>query len=166
MDKGFQEGNKLWQLRSKDGRGRKFTSPQELWDLACEYFKFCDDNPLEQEKVFGTGLTMRPKKWRPYTIKGLCVYIDTGESTWNDYKTKEEHKDFRKIIEIIENIIYTQKFEGAAAGFFNANIIARELGLAEKIDTKPSSDGELDYSKLTDEEIKTLIKLEQKASGK
>lgn len=34
----------------------------------------------------------------------------------------------------IDEIIYKQKFEGAAVGAFNANIIARDLGLADKKD--------------------------------
>jgi len=50
-------------------------------------------------------------------------------TTWKKYK---EHKDFLDIITHIETIIYTQKFEGAAAGHYNANIIARDLGLADK----------------------------------
>jgi hypothetical protein len=33
------------------------------------------------------------------------------------------------------DIIYTQKFTGAAAGFLNPNIIARDLGLKEHTDT-------------------------------
>ena len=33
----------------------------------------------------------------------------------------------------MKEIIYNQKYSGAAAGFFNANIIARDLGLANKI---------------------------------
>jgi hypothetical protein len=32
--------------------------------------------------------------------------------------------------------MYAQKFEGAASGAFNANIIARDLGLADKTEMK------------------------------
>ena len=38
------------------------------------------------------------------------------------------------IIHKIEEIIYNQKFEGAAVGIFNSNIIARDLGLSDKKD--------------------------------
>ena len=36
------------------------------------------------------------------------------------------------IIARIESVIETQQLEGATVGAFNANIIARKLGLAEK----------------------------------
>ncbi len=45
---------------------------------------------------------------------------------------KEEYKDFFGVYTRISQIIRTQKFEGAAVGLFNANIIARDLGLADK----------------------------------
>jgi hypothetical protein len=47
-------------------------------------------------------------------------------SEWKD------RKGFSQIITRIERTIYDQKFVGAAAGFFNSNIIARDLGLTEK----------------------------------
>ena len=39
---------------------------------------------------------------------------------------------FKTITAQIKQIIRTQKFEGASAGFLNANIIARDLGLTDK----------------------------------
>ena len=41
-------------------------------------------------------------------------------------------KDYSLIITRIREIIYRQKFEGAAAGFLNSSIIARDLGLQDK----------------------------------
>jgi hypothetical protein len=40
--------------------------------------------------------------------------------------------DFIHICTYAEEVIYTHKFEGAAVGAFNANIMARDLGLSEK----------------------------------
>ena len=36
------------------------------------------------------------------------------------------------VIAHIEDVVFKQKFEGAAAGVFQHNIIAMELGLAQK----------------------------------
>ena len=36
------------------------------------------------------------------------------------------------VIHKIEDCIYNQKFEGAIIGLYNANIIARDLGLSDK----------------------------------
>ena len=40
-------------------------------------------------------------------------------------------KDFTRVITHVENVIFTQKFEGATVGAYNANIIARDLGLID-----------------------------------
>lgn len=46
---------------------------------------------------------------------------------------KANHKDFLPVITRIEEIIETQQFTGATIGEFNANIIARKLGINDKI---------------------------------
>nr|WP_261640834.1 DNA-packaging protein [Erwinia mallotivora] len=51
-----------------------------------------------------------------------------------------------------EQIIYNQKFTGAAADLLNANIIARELGLADKREVQQT------VTDLTDEEIEKRIR--------
>jgi hypothetical protein len=52
-----------------------------------------------------------------------------------EYKTNPEYKDFSQVITRIEKIIYNQKFTGAASGFLNPNIIARDLGLTDKVES-------------------------------
>lgn len=50
----------------------------------------------------------------------------------------------------VEEIIRTQKFEGAAVGAFNANIIARDLGLSDKKEI----DGKFQVEQITGMEFK------------
>jgi len=69
----------------------------------------------------------------PYTKSGLFLFLGIDINTWDLYKDRE---DFIHITSRIEQIIYTQKIEGAAVGAFNQNIVARELGLAEKTEIK------------------------------
>lgn len=83
---------------------------------------------------------------RAMTMMGLCFYLDIGTSTFHDYKQNE---DFSEVIAKIEQVIFTQKFEGAAADLLNANIISRELGLADKQDLT-SSDGSMTPKGLDD----------------
>ena len=72
-------------------------------------------------------------KMRAFTIQGLCNYIDISVKGFNLY---EDREDFIPITTRVRQIIYNQKFEGAASGFLNANIIARDLGLVEKSESK------------------------------
>ena len=131
------KNNQFWKLRSKHGRDKIFKTPELLWEAACEYFQWCDDNPWQKtETTIGTNkndIKVTPTE-RPYTLTGLAIYLDVSSSFWREFRKNEKlSKDFMSVITRIEEIIYTQKFEGAAVGAFNSNIIARDLGLADKV---------------------------------
>jgi len=57
-----------------------------------------------------------------------------------------------EVIRAINAIMYTNKFDGASCGLYNANIIARDLGLADKKDVKNS--GEVSIKQITGMEVK------------
>ena len=126
-------GNQFWKNRTIHGRDKLFDSPETLWVEACKYFEFCDQNPLESLEFNGKdAIECIVPKMRAYTWTGLEYFLDIESLRW--YKTSESHKDFLQVISRIEKVIYTQKFEGAAAGLLNSNIIARDLGLSDKQD--------------------------------
>ncbi|SMP36850.1 terminase small subunit, partial [Shimia sagamensis] len=50
--------------------------------------------------------------------------------TWREWR--KSRKDLSSVMTRVEQIIRQQKFEGAAAELLNPNIIARDLGLADK----------------------------------
>ena len=82
---------------------------------------------------------------RAMTLSGLCFYLNCNEAYFRNFKQTlpPDEKDFNSVIEDIEKIIYNQKFAGAAADLLNANIIARELGLADKSNSETNVTGEL-----------------------
>ena len=128
----FMPGNRIWEARSSYGRKPKFSDPDVLWQACCEYFKWVEENPLYEQKVFhysGEITKTDCYKIRAMTISGLCLFLDISDDTWACYR-----KDtvLTGIVSDAEKIIYNQKFAGAAADLLNANIIARELGLADK----------------------------------
>lgn len=141
MDNGqFKQGNQFWKARSKHGKDKLFETPESLWDAACEYFQWCEDNPLYEAKIFsfqGVQTMEQLPKMRAMTLSGLCLFLKCNESYFRSFKIQErENKaDYITVIEDIENTIYNQKFSGAAADLLNANIISRELGLADKKET-------------------------------
>lgn len=128
---GAPTGNQFWKNRTKHGRDKLFESPEILWEAACEYFEWCEDNPLYEIDFRGKDAEqVEIPKMRAFTWSGLELYLDI--QSLRDYKTNEKYKDFSQVISQIERTMYTQKFEGAAAGFLNANLISRDLGLADK----------------------------------
>lgn len=142
------KGNQFWKLRSKHGRDKLFASPQLLLKACQEYFDWVDSHPwYKTEQLKRARQDPKTKKWvstiqvptaRPYTIQGLCRYLDCNTLWLNQFekalegKEDEESRDFSKIVTHVREVIYQQKFEGAAVGAFNGNIIARELGLSDR----------------------------------
>ena len=128
-------GNKFWEIRSKSGRNPIFSSPDHLWESACEYFEWASSTPIEEEKIFsfqGEIIKGNVDLMRPFTIAGLCIFLDIGTQTLFDYAKRD---DFSAVVEKIKGVIYEQKFAGAAVGLLNSNIIARDLGLRDGFDS-------------------------------
>ena len=136
---------------------RKYKTPDHIWKAACEYFQWCDDNPIymNEKASFQGDITVKSAPHRrAYSVNALCPFIDiTKSQLYNlrdrydarkadpeNYLGEEDIAGFRPVIERILAIIEVQKFEGAAVGEFNPNFIARDLGLGETID-HTSSDG-------------------------
>jgi len=164
----FLPGNRFWEARSTHGAKPKFAKADDLWDACTQYFEWVSDNPLMETKGFafqGTVTKETFPKMRAMTIGGLCLFLDVDETTWRDWK--ETRPDLSPVITRAEAIIFQQKFTGAAADLLNPNIIARDLGLADKRDHQ-SSDGTMtpkpsvDLSGLSDKELKQLERLTNK----
>lgn len=120
------------------GRPKKFANPEEMWNAACDYFQWCDENPLYESKAFafqGSITYGNMPKMRAYTLSGFCLHAGINEAYFRQFND-EGNPEFSTVIEKIERTIYTQKFTGAAADLLNANIIARDLGLADKKEIK------------------------------
>lgn len=133
-------GNSFWKLRSKHGRDKLFSSPDILWIAATEYFEWCDQHPLLEIDFKGKDADrVELPKMRAYTMQGLCLYLDCNTDYLRQFKIA--HQEFSWVITRIEEVMYNQKFTGAAAGFLNPNIIARDLGLQDKIEQKTEHSG-------------------------
>jgi hypothetical protein len=74
----------------------------------------------------------------PITFEGFECYLadegiisDLGHYAAN---TDGKYDEYRTIITRVRNNCFSQNFKGAAVGLFNANLISRKLGLADKKD--------------------------------
>lgn len=133
--------NSLWGKR-KPGRPRHFETPDELYEACVGYFKWVEDNPLEEQKAFhsqGVVTKTNVQKMRAMTLNGLQLYVGVSHGQWSKWRSdtaKDSRPDLQPVMEWAEQVIYEQKFTGAAADLLNANIISRELGLADKQDVQ------------------------------
>ncbi len=137
------QGNEFWKARSSHGRAPIFSNPDDLWLACAEYFDWVEANPLWEDKLvtFQGSASHEPvAKMRAMTLDGLCIFLDISRRTWDDYRARE---DFLPVTSRVDQIIRTQKFQGAAADLLNPNIIARDLGLAEKSEVSGNDGGPL-----------------------
>ena len=112
----------------------KKLTPEELWEGACNYFEWCDKNPwLKNEFNAKVGEIVSVPTQKPYSIEGLCIYLDISSVTFLNYSTKEGYETYFSICTRIKEIIDNQHFEGGMVGAFNANIVTRKLGLKENL---------------------------------
>ena len=110
-----------------------YLTPRDFLRDVADYFTWCEKHPLLEEKIFqfkGGIVRGEEGRMRPFTKKGLCTFLGIPASRLASYSKRGD--EWAAAIEIVEQTIYTQKFEGAAAGLLNATIISRDLGLAEK----------------------------------
>lgn len=135
------KGHQFWKLSSRHGRKKLFSTPELLWEAACEYFQWCDDNPLQEDTIQKRKVDNQSEaiehhtvnKMRPYTMQGLALYLNCSvEYLKNFEQNNKDANIFMPIITRIRETVYNQKFTGAASGFFSTNIIARDLGLSDK----------------------------------
>lgn len=127
------------------GRPRSFT-PEEFEQAWEDYFSWCDANPWKKNEMIKSGdlagrLVEVPIP-RPYSEIGFCAYHGLGEHYINQLagslegRKDAKSKQYSYILTRARAKCRSQKFEGAAVGAFNANIIARDLGMVDKQDVK------------------------------
>ena len=129
-----------WKWKGNTGKPKSLKNPKILMDAAKEYFEWCDDNPLLRKDFIRSGemagTIIDIPAMRPYTWMGLEMWLRDKNiiAKLDDYRanSRDAYSEYSDSLTHIEKIIIDQKFSGAAAGFFNANIIARDLGLTEK----------------------------------
>lgn len=131
------KGNQFWKVRATHGRSKIFSTPNKLWEGACEYFEWSEDNPLQKDIIYQGEVTGQESLLRAMTISGLCIFLGVNGDYFTDFRDgldlkKKQGKDFSRVIKDVYEIIKTQKFEGASAGLLNPSIIARDLGLTDR----------------------------------
>lgn len=111
-----------------------FSSPDQMYARCVEYFEWVRDNPLIEKKIFqfqGGIVPGENEKPRAMTLVAMCTFLGCSRDAWENYRKRE---GFAEVCELVDNIIYTQKFELAAADLLNVQLIARDLNLREKIE--------------------------------
>ena len=132
-------GNQWWKLRSKHGCDAIFTSPEILEEECNKYFENTDArNDWDgQDWVGKDGEEVVVKKKIPYTLSGLCVFLGVSQQYFKEFKKSKtflSNKDFLLVLSRVEDIIETQRLEGALNRYYPENLVSRINGYADKND--------------------------------
>lgn len=131
-------------LKRKVGRPAKYT-PDSLWAKFVDFYDQQKKDPINLVSAAKAGdhfgeLVSVPTS-RPLTLEGFCIHADLDMSTFHDYErgqvgTPANKAKFPLVCKKIKRFIFEVNFAGAAVGTFNHAIIARYLGLADRVENE------------------------------
>ena len=121
-------------------------SPEQLWGYFCDYVKHESQNPMFKADYVGKeGERVNTPLQVPITFEGFECYLadldiiqDLGHYAAN---TGGNYESYCTIITRIRKNCFVQNYKGAAVGLFNANLVAKKLGLVDKVETKTEITG-------------------------
>lgn len=128
-------------LKNKGGRPKKYSEVELLERKINEYFEMCDE------------------KGKPYTITGLCLYLDIDRATLLRY---EEREEFRNTIKRAKNKIENYVEENSLLGKLNPTVsifnLKNNFGWKDKQEIETNQNIKIDnpYKELSIEELKKL----------
>ena len=116
-------------------------TPEKLWQLFLDYIEHERSNPMYKVEYVGKdGNQVKTPLETPITFEGFECYLqdqgvinDLGDYSKND---NGRYTDYAPIITRVKQNCFVHNFKGASVGLFNANIIARKLGLVDKKETE------------------------------
>jgi len=138
-------------------------SPEQLWELFCEYIQHEKDSPLYRRDYVGKDGEEKDTPLQvPITFEGFECYLwDNGIiGTLKDYASNRDDRytSYVPIITRIKQNCFVQNYKGASVGLFNANLIARKLGISESQKTDITTNGkEIDLSKFSIETLQQAL---------
>lgn len=128
----YDADEQFWQQKPKGQGVMAYQTPESLREAAIEAFDWMHKHPKRRQVTAhykGSFVRTYETLERPFSFHGLSMVLGISYTGLQNYR---ERKEFSEVMEWIDGVIYTQKFEGAAVGTLNANFIARDLGLAER----------------------------------
>ena len=117
---------------------------KELWDDFTEYREHLRTNPRSKVEYVGKdGERVDTPLVTPLTVDGFenFVYDKRGFSIHDYmYSTEDRYKRFSTIRSRVKSVVRQDQIEGGMVGQYNASITQRLNGLADKTETKDTTE--------------------------
>lgn len=115
---------------------KNIKTPERFWELFVEFRKWKFEQKVSTPVVSKFGVVVSLEHTPPLTWAAFdaWLYEHRHIKHTEDYRSNKDdrYKEYAGVIHAITQIMFANKFEGAAVGVFNANLIARELGITDK----------------------------------
>jgi len=127
-------------------------TPGELYELFSKYKDSLETLEMEVPHVKLGTTVIRTKE--PMTMQGFKCFGHENGLTIQHYIDNPEnaYSEYREIVTRIKDEIFKNNFSRASVGIYKEALIAKQLGLAEKTETK--HDGEISIKQITGMDIK------------
>jgi len=132
--------NRFKQLVAKNFFKPKKYSPEQWKDIFIEYLADRGERVWNKKEPIKSGdhagkLIDVPNQL-PLTMESFCVFAGVTLQTFNNYEKMKGYEQYFGLTTRMRDIIESDQLDGATVGAYNPNIIARKLGLSEKIENK------------------------------
>lgn len=118
---------------NKGGKPLAYPDPLEFERKVNQYFNWCDS----QTKTTAKGTTREKTIYKPYTITGLCVFLEIDRETLGNYGKRSGYIDTVKNAKTrIENWIEEMAMNGLINPTFGMFSLKSNFGWIEKSEVK------------------------------
>lgn len=138
------------------GRPKKIETPDRFLELFYTFREWYSNQKVITRQLSKIGEIVEIPHTPPLTWAAFDAWLFEHKHIVDsqDYRqnTDNRYEDYKGVVRAINNIMFSQKFSGAACGAYNNNIIARELGLSEKKEVENT--GKISIEQITGIEVK------------
>jgi len=120
----------------RGGQPRAIETALELLDTFDAYRKHCHDNPvpIEKTQLFeGEVQRWTEHKRKPLSVQGFSQWCGVTTKTFYSWR-KLEDEEYAYTAQLILDAVHEDRFEGGLVGQYHAMLVARSMGLTEKIE--------------------------------
>lgn len=120
------------------GKNKFIETPEKMWEYFEGYVLHEANNPMFKVEYVGKdGRIVKTPLETPITFEGFECFLADKKiiNDLGDYSSNKDgrYSEYATIITRIQKNCFVHNFKGAAVGLFNPNLIAKKLGLIDKV---------------------------------
>ena len=120
------------------GHPRNIETPEKMWEYFEDYVLHEANNPMIKVEYVGKdGRIEKTPLETPITFEGFECFLADKKiiNDLGDYSSNKDgrYNEYATIITRIQKNCFVHNFKGAAVGLFNPNLIAKKLGLIDRV---------------------------------